>query len=207
MGIALLGGLLVIAGAAAASLGDPSRSSAASVGRPSPTSSVVGAPGFDVLAGWLEHEPDEADGVLPDGVSAFDERRPGVVNLDAELLDALRRAATRAARDGIELFVESGWRSPAYQDLLLREAVAEYGSADEAARWVATAETSPHVAGDAADIAPYEAFQWLSQHGARYGLCQIYRNEPWHFELREESEKHGCPRMYADPSRDPRMQS
>ena len=51
---------------------------------------------------------------------------------------ALRRAATHAADDGVELYVESGWRSAAYQEQLLREAVSQYGSDTEAARWVAT---------------------------------------------------------------------
>ena len=49
------------------------------------------------------------------------------------------------------------------------------------------------------------ATAWLSKHGARYGLCQIYRNEPWHDELRPSAVDHGCPRMYADPTHDPRM--
>ena len=103
-------------------------------------------------------------------------------------------------------YVNSGWRSPEYQDQLLREAVSEYGSEEEAARWVATADTSPHVSGDAVDIGPSDATAWLSEHGAEYGLCQIYRNEPWHYELRPEAIDHRCPRMYADPTHDPRMQ-
>ena len=119
---------------------------------------------------------------------------------------ALRRAATDAERDGVELQVDSGWRSPAYQERLLREAIAKYGSKKEANRWVATPKTSAHVSGDAVDIGPPAAAAWLSQHGAAYGLCQIYGNEPWHYELRPEAVDHGCPRMYADPTHDPRMQ-
>jgi zinc D-Ala-D-Ala carboxypeptidase len=148
----------------------------------------------------------EADGAVPDGTTVFDDEIPGVANLDPGLLGALRQAATDAADDGVEFFVDSGWRSPAYQDQLLREAIAEYGSEEEAARWVATAETSPHVSGDAVDIGPSDATAWLSEHGAEYGLCQIYGNEPWHYELRPEAIDHGCPAMYADPTHDPRMQ-
>jgi hypothetical protein len=59
--------------------------------------------------------------------------------------------------------------------------------------------------GDAVDIGPADATAWLSQHGAEYGLCQIYRNEPWYYELRPEAIEHGCPPMYADPTHDPRM--
>ena len=54
-------------------------------------------------------------------------------------------------------------------------------------------DTSPHVSGDAVDIGPSDATAWLSEHGAGYGLCQIYGNEPWHYELRPEAVDHGCP--------------
>ena len=163
---------------------------------------------------------DEADGVIPDGVvdeadgfipggarvSVFDEEMPAVGRLDPGLLDALRRTATDAAADGVGLRINSGWRSSEYQQQLLRDAVAEYGSQAEAARWVATGETSPHVSGDAVDIGPPSAAAWLSEHGAAHGLCQIYSNEPWHYELRPEAVDDGCPTMYEDPTEDPRMQ-
>jgi D-alanyl-D-alanine carboxypeptidase len=148
----------------------------------------------------------EAAGAVPDGTTVFDDEIPGVANLDPDLLGALRQAATDAADDGVEFYVDSGWRSPEYQNQLLREAVSDYGSEEEAARWVATAETSAHVSGDAVDIRPFDATAWLSEQGAEYGLCQIYSNEPWHYELRPEAIDHGCPPMYADPTHDPRMQ-
>ncbi|MGW7412001.1 M15 family metallopeptidase [Streptomyces sp. NPDC054863] len=148
----------------------------------------------------------EAAGAVPDGVTVFDDKIPAVTRLDPDLLAALRRAATDAAEDGAEFYVNSGWRSPEYQDRLLREAVARYGSEEEAARWVATASTSPHVSGAAVDIGQSDATAWLSRHGAGYGLCQIYGNEPWHYELRTDAIDRGCPRMYADATQDPRMQ-
>jgi zinc D-Ala-D-Ala carboxypeptidase len=148
----------------------------------------------------------EADGAVLDGTTVFDDEVPGVAKLDSTLLGALRHAATDAADDGVEFVVDSGWRSPAYQAQLLREAVSKYGSEQEAARWVATPNTSAHVSGDAVDIGPSAAAAWLSEHGAAYGLCQIYGNEPWHFELRPEAIAHGCPPTYADPTHDPRMQ-
>src|SRR5689334_6267707 len=160
----------------------------------------------DVPRGEHRSALGQADGVVPDGTTIFDDEIPGVANLDPALLGALRRAATAAADDGVEFFVNSGWRSPGYQNQLLREAVSEYGSEAEAAQWVATADTSPHVSGDAVDIGPFDATAWLSERGAEYGLCQIYSNEPWHYELRPEAIDHGCPPMYADPTHDPRMQ-
>jgi D-alanyl-D-alanine carboxypeptidase len=148
----------------------------------------------------------EADGAIPHGTTVFDDEIPGVANLDPALLGALRQAATDAANDGVVFFVDSGWRSSEYQEHLLHEAVSEYGSEKEAARWVATPSTSAHVSGDAVDIGPFDATAWLSEHGAEYGLCQIYSNEPWHYELRPEAINRGCPPMYADPTHDPRMQ-
>ena len=148
----------------------------------------------------------EEDGVVPDGVTVFDDEIPAVAKLDPALLGALRQAATDAADDGVEIFVVSGWRSREYQEQLLHEAVSEYGSEEEAARWVATADTSAHVSGHAIDIGPFDATAWLSRHGAEYGLCQIYSNEPWHYELRPEAIDEGCPPTYADPTHDPRMQ-
>ncbi|HWM74315.1 MAG TPA: M15 family metallopeptidase [Nocardioides sp.] len=139
-------------------------------------------------------------------MTVFDNEYPAVANLDPPLLAALRRAATDAERAGVEFFVNSGWRSPEYQEQLLDEAGAKYGSREEAARWVATPNTSAHVSGDAVDIGSSDAQAWLSRNGAGYGLCQIYGNEPWHFELRPGALGHGCPAMYADAANDPRMQ-
>jgi zinc D-Ala-D-Ala carboxypeptidase len=147
-----------------------------------------------------------ADGEVPDGVTVFDDAYPAVANLDPALLRALRQAATDAAGDGVKFYVNSGWRSPKYQEELLDEAISKYGSKEKAARWVGTPTTSAHVSGDAVDIGPSGATAWLSEHGAECGLCQIYRNEPWHYELRPDAVDHGCPPMYADPTHDPRMQ-
>jgi D-alanyl-D-alanine carboxypeptidase len=61
------------------------------------------------------------------------------------------------------------------------------------------------VSGDAVDLGSGAA-AWLSQHGAAYGLCRVYGNEPWHFELRPEATTGGCPSTYSDPTHDPRMQ-
>lgn len=138
------------------------------------------------------------------GVTVFDDV-PAVANLKPQLLAALRRAATDAAADGVEFYVNSGWRTPAHQERLLNEAIIKYGSRQEAARWVATPDRSAHVSGDAVDIGHAAAKAWLAEHGAAYGLCQIYRNEPWHFELRPEAIEHGCPPLYADAAHDPRL--
>jgi D-alanyl-D-alanine carboxypeptidase len=197
-------GLLVAIAAIAAALGYQSR-----VSSPSTAASPIDVLRSEHRGLRSEHRGalGEADGAVPDGATVFDDEIPGVANLDSDLLGALRQAATDAADDGVEFFVDSGWRSPEYQEQLLREAVSKYGSEEEAARWVATPNTSAHVSGDAVDIGPFDATAWLSEHGAEYGLCRIYGNEPWHYELRPEAVAHGCPPTYADPTHDPRMHS
>jgi D-alanyl-D-alanine carboxypeptidase len=199
--------LLVVIAAIAAALGYQLPAS----------SSSTDAPPIDVLRGEhhralgearREHRGalGEAGGAVPNGTTVFNDEVPGVAKLDSGLLGALRHAATDAADDGVEFFVDSGWRSPEYQERLLHEAVLKYGSEKAAARWVASPKTSAHVSGDAVDIGPSDATAWLSEHGAEYGLCRVYGNEPWHYELRPEASDHGCPPMYADPTHDPRMQ-
>ncbi|MBD3783652.1 MAG: D-alanyl-D-alanine carboxypeptidase family protein [Micrococcales bacterium] len=147
-----------------------------------------------------------ADGEVPDGLSALATGYPALDRLDPDLRAALRRAATAARADGVHLTVTSGWRSRAYQQHLLDRAVATYGSRAAAAAWVATPDTSAHVTGEAVDLGPSSAASWLADHGAEYGLCRVYRNEPWHVELRPEAPVRGCPARYDDPSDDPRLQ-
>ena len=208
-------GLLVVIAAIGAALGYQSASSFSTAASPFDAlrgehRRALGEPHGPVPGGATVSEHGgglgEADGAVPDGTTVFDDEISGVANLDPDLLGALRQAATAAAGDGVEFYVDSGWRSPEYQEQLLREAVSEYGSEAEAARWVATPNKSAHVSGDAVDIGPSDATTWLSEHGAEYGLCQIYGNEPWHYELRTEASDHGCPPLYADPTQDPRMQ-
>jgi len=125
------------------------------------------------------------DGYIPVGgsVSPFADDLPAIANLEPGLRAAMQAAATAAIDDGFEFVVTSGWRSPAYQQSLLDDATVTYGSLEEARKWVNTPERSAHVTGDAVDIGFTDADSWLSQHGADYGLCQIYTNEMWHFEL------------------------
>jgi len=200
-------GALVAVVALAAAVNSASEGSASLPSLPvlptaSPAAELPRASADDARDGWRDALGD-AGGDVPDGTTVFDDALPGVANLESDLLGALRQAAADAP---VDFVVNSGWRSEAYQEHLLREAVAQYGSKAEASRWVATPDTSPHVSGHAVDIGPTAAAAWLSEHGAAYGLCQIYGNEPWHFELRPDAVGQGCPPTYADPTHDPRMQ-
>jgi D-alanyl-D-alanine carboxypeptidase len=155
---------------------------------------VAVAAGF-TLSGIAPNAPAAADpgdasnspsgGWVPDGqeLSPFDMSDPAVNRLDPALLDAVERAARSAAAGGVTLGITSGWRSPEFQQQLFDDAVVRYGSAAVASEYVASPEVSKHVVGKAVDVGPNDADYWLIGNGAGFGLCQIYANEIWHFEL------------------------
>lgn len=125
----------------------------------------------------------EADGYVPVGVwLTLADDVPAITNLDADLRAALEAAAVAARDRGTELSFTDAWRSAAYQQHLFDDAVAKYGSEEEARRWVKPADESEHVHGRAVDIATADAMDFLSRFGAEFGLCQIYANEAWHYE-------------------------
>ncbi len=144
---------------------------------------AIGSGAVDTVGGWL-----------PDGVtlSPFDSANPVLSQLDPALLQAVQEAARSAQEQGVELRVTSGWRSKGFQQRLFDDAVAAYGSVEAAAEFVATPEVSKHVTGQAVDIGPVEADRWLIANGGRFGLCQIYANEIWHFELVADAQGN-CP--------------
>ncbi|WP_156448431.1 M15 family metallopeptidase [Mycobacterium sp. NAZ190054] len=143
----------------------------------------IGPAAVDTTGGWL------ADGTM---LSPFDTANPILSQLDPALLDAVQNAARAAEADGVQLRVTSGWRSRGFQQRLFDDAVRTYGSVQRAAELVATPEVSKHVLGQAIDIGPAEADHWLIANGARFGLCQIYANEIWHFELAADA-RGNCP--------------
>lgn len=129
-------------------------------------------------------------------LSPWDVANPAVGNLDPALLLAVQQATTAAAADGIALTITSGWRSPQFQQQLLDDAIATYGSLEAARQYVQTPERSRHVLGQAVDMGGVGADQWLIVNGARFGLCQIYANEVWHFELAADAVGN-CPPLRA----------
>ena len=117
---------------------------------------------------------------------------PALAELDPALLQAIQDATRKAASEGIDMRITSGWRSPGFQQRLFDDAVATYGSVDTARQFVAAPEVSKHVLGQAVDVAHVDAGRWLIRNGIQFGLCQIYANEIWHFELAVD--EHGnCP--------------
>ncbi len=143
----------------------------------------IGSAAVDTTGGWL-----------PDGLmlSPFDTANPVLSQLDPALRKAVQDAAGAAEADGVQLMVTSGWRSKGFQQRLFDDAVQTYGSLEKASELVATPEVSKHVLGQAIDIGPVAADQWLIANGRPFGLCQIYANEIWHFELAVDGQGN-CP--------------
>jgi zinc D-Ala-D-Ala carboxypeptidase len=148
-----------------------------------PAPLTIGPAATDTYGGWI-----------PGGqtLSPFDVSNPALAELDLPLLNAIQDAARAATAQGVDLRITSGWRSKGFQQRLLDDAVGTYGSADIARQFVASPDVSKHVVGQAVDVAPLDADNWLIRNGAQFGLCQIYANELWHFELGVD-EQGNCP--------------
>jgi D-alanyl-D-alanine carboxypeptidase len=150
---------------------------------PAPDPLRIGLAATDSTGGWI-----------PDGqtLSPFDVSNPALAQLDPSLLNAVQDATRAAAAQGVGLRITSGWRSKGFQQRLFDDAVGKYGSVDIARQFVASPDVSKHVVGQAVDVAPVDADQWLIRNGAHFGLCQIYTNELWHFELAVDQQGN-CP--------------
>jgi D-alanyl-D-alanine carboxypeptidase len=175
--------LLLLACASPDASSSPATSTTPPPDAPAPDTLDIGTGATDTFGGWL-----------PDTVmlSPFDASNPVITRLDPSLLKAIQEAARTAASVGIDMKITSGWRSKGFQQRLFDDAVRDYGSVDIARQFVASPEVSKHVTGEAVDIAPVDADHWLIRNGPRFGLCQIYANEIWHFELAVDA--HGkCP--------------
>lgn len=150
---------------------------------PAPDPFRIGLAATDSTGGWI-----------PDGqtLSPFDVANPALAQLDPPLLNAIQDATRAAAAQGVVVRITSGWRSKGFQQRLFDDAVRKYGSVDIASQFVASPDVSKHVVGQAVDVAPVDADNWLIRNGAQFGLCQIYANELWHFELAVDQQGN-CP--------------
>ncbi|WP_319447977.1 MULTISPECIES: D-alanyl-D-alanine carboxypeptidase family protein [unclassified Mycobacterium] len=153
-----------------------------------PDAMTIGSAGVDTWSGWL-----------PDGktFSPFDTVSQPITRLDPLLLRAVQDATRAAASQGVNIALTSGWRSKGFQQRLFADAVRQYGSVDVAQQFVASPEGSKHVLGEAVDVTGAGVSDWLIRNGAEFGLCQIYANENWHFELAVD-ENGRCPTLRAN---------
>jgi hypothetical protein len=97
----------------------------------------------------------QGEGMRPDVGAAFD------------------RMAAAAARDGIQLLVNSGFRSDAEQARLY--------AANPDPRMVAPPGTSLHRCATELDLGPPAAYGWLDANAPRFGFVKRYSWEPWHW--------------------------
>ena len=108
-----------------------------------------------------------------------------VIEIHPLLAARFAAAESAAAREGVNLYITSGFRTQARQEVLFANAIKKYGNETEAAKWVLPAHFSHHPQGLAIDVNypkdPAGA-KWLEDNGARFGLCRVYANEWWHFE-------------------------
>jgi transglycosylase-like protein with SLT domain/D-alanyl-D-alanine carboxypeptidase-like protein len=95
------------------------------------------------------------EGMRPDVAAAFD------------------RMAAAAARAGLALVVNSGFRSDAEQAALF--------AAHPDPRWVAPPGHSLHRCATELDLGPDAAYGWLAANATRFGFVQRYSWEPWHY--------------------------
>jgi hypothetical protein len=108
-----------------------------------------------------------------------------VSDLDMYVKNRFLAAQSKARKEGINLVITSGFRTAARQEYLFKRAIAKYGSAKEASKWVLPPDKSHHPDGIALDVnypGDPEDTKWLELNGYKYGLCRVYKNEWWHFE-------------------------
>ncbi len=123
-----------------------------------------------------------------------------VTELHPLLLARFNAAKSAAEREGVSLYISSGFRTLERQRELFEAAIEKYGSESEAARWALPSQVSHHPDGLAIDVnypgAP-DGARWLEENGYRYGLCRVYANEWWHFEG-VIAPGQNCPAMASD---------
>ena len=97
----------------------------------------------------------QGEGMRPDVAAAFD------------------RMAAAASRAGLDLLVNSAFRSDAEQAALF--------AAHPDPRWVAPPGRSLHRCATELDLGPESAYGWLAANATRFGFVQRYSWEAWHF--------------------------
>jgi hypothetical protein len=138
------------------------------------------AVGDDEVANTATAEAELAPpGALPGGGPAnageyrgpFAHRQGKPMRPDVAL--AFDRMAAAAHADGVDLIVNSAFRSDAEQELLFAQ--------HPDPKWVAPPGKSLHRLGTELDLGPPSAYRWLAQNAERFHFTQRYSWEPWHY--------------------------
>jgi hypothetical protein len=104
-----------------------------------------------------------------DGPFAFRQGKP----MRPDVALAFDRLDAAARKDGVQLVINSAYRSDAEQAVLW--------NAHPDPEWVARPGTSLHRYGTELDLGPATAYAWLAAHAPGFHFIQRYSNEPWHF--------------------------
>ena len=115
--------------------------------------------------------------------------------LPPDTLAAWQRLRAAADEDGVLLCLNDGKRSRDQQARQFADAVQQFGSAEQASRYVLQPEESMHVEGIAVDVQPLASAGWVERNGRAQGWCRRYENEPWHFEYDPAHVTSGCPAL------------
>ena len=114
----------------------------------------------------------------------------------AEAHPPLLRMLEQARSDGVELKVESAYRSMNYQTRIFIRMLAKGRTFDDIVRYVAPPGYSQHMLGTAMDFYPSnwafaetEQYRWLQENGPRFGFKETYSKnnrfrmpwEAWHW--------------------------
>ncbi|MBU4342881.1 MAG: D-alanyl-D-alanine carboxypeptidase family protein, partial [Candidatus Omnitrophica bacterium] len=135
----------------------------------------------------------------PDDLVEIDKVRFNTVertgsHLRKETFEAFAKMYEAAKKDGVDLRINSSYRSYSYQNKLFEEALEQYGSKDEAIKHSAPAGFSKHHTGMTMDFFPVKdefsetkEYTWLKEHASEFGFVESYPEgnvqsmawEPW----------------------------
>jgi len=171
--------------------------------RTSSTSKTTTPPAsdFDPLS-LPDDQPADPDAPGPDNGKkcatndAYVDEKP--TGLEPNLILAWRAVEKAANADGVIVCLNDGKRSRAQQQATFDDYVAQYGE-EVAKQYVLPPDKSAHVIGNAIDVQPAAAFNWLTKTDGAFGLCRIYDNELWHFEFKKSYAADGCPALLPNP--------
>ncbi|MEN8136005.1 MAG: M15 family metallopeptidase [Thermodesulfobacteriota bacterium] len=160
---------------------------------------VIGGKRFEVLPPWLGHrikgeiDPQNLEFAMLPVDLVLDKRK---IYVTTATRDAFVLMAAAAALEGIELLVDSGYRSAAYQRQIYQRKMGEGDDFYDIARGVAPPGYSEHMLGTTLDLVPSKwtfsgtpADNWLRENGAEFAFIQSYPEksgrgftwEPWHW--------------------------
>lgn len=176
--------------------GPPSTSAsgkAPTSGQPSGSKSPSGSPSGSASTGGKTPNVDSDDDGIADDPGATDPSK-----LVGGARTAYQQAKQAMAAEGITMTLTSGKRSYEHQRDLFEKEVREKGSTAAARMRVLPPDESSHVDGNAIDI-NVAAQPWMKSKGRQFGWCQIYANEPWHFEYQASYKTGSCPALKPHP--------